>query len=172
MKLRIFVMFVLLAFPSAGLVRLPARAQTFFSGLAIDGIRCDTSEGAVEHVHSHLQLFDRGRAQTVPAQVGIPSGAGCLYWLHTHSSDGIIHIEAPVARTFTLGQFFDIWDMDLNRTTAAGIHARRGTVLHVTVNGRPWTADPRAIQLRDRDEIVIQSGPPFVSGHAADWAHI
>ena len=26
---------------------------------------------------------------------------------------GYIHIESPVIRAFTLGQFFDIWDQDL-----------------------------------------------------------
>ncbi len=34
---------------------------------------------------------------------------GCFYWLHTHTEDGIIHIESPVQRTFTLGHFFAIW---------------------------------------------------------------
>lgn len=143
-----------------------------FGGLAIDGIRCDASEGAVEHIHSHLQLFDRGRLAGVPGQVGIPQGAGCLYWVHTHSDDGIIHIESPVIRTFTLGQFFDIWDTTLSRTQAGGIRARHGQTLRVTVNGRRWTGDPRSIPLRDREEIVIQNGPPFTTGHPADWSKL
>jgi hypothetical protein len=139
-----------------------ASAQTMFGGLAIDGISCDTMEGAVEHVHSHLQIFNRGRAVTVPAQIGILASGGCLYWLHTHSADGIIHIEAPVKRTFTLGQFFDIW----------GRSIPHGKSLRVTVNGKRWTGDPAKIPLRDREEIVVQTGPPWGRAHSADWSNL
>ena len=47
-------------------------AQSLFGGLPIDGIHCDSEEGSVEHVHTQLQLFNRGHAVTVPAQIGIP----------------------------------------------------------------------------------------------------
>lgn len=33
----------------------------------------------------------------------IASGT-CFYWLHTHAADGIIHVESPVHRVFTLGK--------------------------------------------------------------------
>ncbi len=150
----------------------PARAQSMLAGLPIDGIRCDVSEGAVEHVHTHLQLFDRGRAVRIPGQIGIPSSGGCLYWIHTHADDGIIHIESPVTGTFTLGQFFDIWDKTLSRTQADGVRTGRARALRVTVNGKRWRSDPRSIPLRDHEEIVIQSGPPFVAGRHADWSRL
>ena len=132
-------------------------AQTMFGGLPIDSIRCDSMEGAVEHIHAHLKLTDRGRPLEVPAGIGIPQGGGCLYWLHTHSADGLLHIESPVVKTFTLGQFFDVWGQKLNRTQAAGVHAARGHVLRVVVNGKVWKGDPRAVPLRDHEEILIAS---------------
>lgn len=141
-----------------------------FSGLPIDGISCDASEGAAEHIHTHLQLFDRGRSIAVPADIGIPPGSGCLYWVHTHSSDGMIHIEAPVVKPFTLGQFFDVWGDTLSRTQASAVRASKGRRLRVMVNGKAWTGDPRSIPLRNHEEIVIQNGPPYVSGHSADWS--
>jgi hypothetical protein len=150
---------------------MPVRAQ-MFAGLPVDSIQCQSSEGAAEHVHTHLQLFNRGHAVAVPAQIGIPEGAGCLYWVHTHSADGIIHIEAPVVRTFTLGQFFDVWGQDLSRTQAGPLHATRGRNLRITVNGKVWTKDPRSIPLRDHEEIVIQNGPPYVAGRPADWSSL
>jgi len=147
-------------------------AQSFFGGAPIDGISCDTMEGAVEHIHSHIVLVDRGRPVAVPAGVGIPSGYGCLYWVHTHTSDGFIHIEAPVKRPFTLGQFFDIWGMYLSTTQAASVQAKRGHRLSVWVNGVPFAGDPSKIVLRNREAIVIQNGPPFVKPAKVDWGSL
>jgi hypothetical protein len=148
-------------------------AQSFFGTLPIDGIRCDRDEGALEHLHVNLQLYERGRAVSVPANVGIPQGSNCLYWLHTHSSDGFIHIESPVKRTFDLGEFFDIWGPELSWTKAAGVTAPHGARLSIWVNGTPWRGgDPRAIPLRDREAIVIQSGPPFAKPARPDWSQV
>ncbi|MBV8197981.1 MAG: hypothetical protein JO263_07585 [Candidatus Eremiobacteraeota bacterium] len=148
-------------------------AQSFFGGLPIDGIHCDRQEGAAEHIHALLSLYDRGRRITIPANVGIPVGAQCLYWLHTHSDDGIIHIESPVRRTFTLGEFFDIWGPELSGTRAGSMSASRGQRLAIWVNGVPWQGhDPRSIVLRDHESIVIQNGPPFTHPPKPDWSKL
>jgi hypothetical protein len=149
-----------------------AQAQMVFGGAPIDGIRCESTEGAVLHIHQRLQLFDRGRAVDVPAGIGIPSASNCLYWLHTHTNDGIIHVESPQRRSFTLGQFFDIWGQELGRVQADGVRAARGQRLRVTVNGRPYGGDPRAIVLRDHEEIVIESGPPYGHPHPYNWSRM
>lgn len=139
----------------------PARAQ-MMGALPIDGIKCEGMEGAVVHIHQHLQIFDRGRAVKIPAQIGIPEGKGCLYWLHTHTDDGLIHEESPVRRTFTLGQFFDIWGQELSWYAAGPVRAVKGRKLVIQVNGHGYKGkDPRAIQLHNHDEIVIQAGPPW-----------
>jgi hypothetical protein len=169
MRYRTLVLFSCLALCAAPRA---AHAQAFFGSLPIDGIPCQSSEGAVEHIHSHLQIFDRGRAVGVPALVGIPVSGNCLYWLHTHADNGIIHIESPVVRTFTLGQFFDIWGMALGPSKAASLSAPHGQTLAVTVNGKAWKGDPRAIPLRDHEEIVIQLGPPYGAPVKADWSRI
>ncbi|MGA8534925.1 MAG: hypothetical protein WB615_12530 [Candidatus Tumulicola sp.] len=148
-------------------------AQSLFGGLPIDGVGCNATEGAVEHVHAHLQIFNRGRSVQVPQGIGIPQGAGCLYWVHTHSADGYIHIESPVRRDFTLGQFFDIWGPELSWTHAAGATAARGSRLLIWVNGAPWHgSDPRTIVLRDHESIVIQSGPPLAKPAPSDWSKL
>ncbi|MGC1380845.1 MAG: hypothetical protein WA814_07450 [Candidatus Baltobacteraceae bacterium] len=146
-------------------------AQSFFGGLPIDGIQCDRVEGAAEHVHASLQLFSHGKPVAVPSGIGIPQGAVCLYWLHTHDGSGVIHIESPVKRPFTLGQFFDIWGPDLSWTRAASVTAPRGQRLSVWIDGNPWHGgDPRAIVLRDHETIVIQNGPPFAKPAKTDWS--
>jgi len=88
---------------SAGTVRAAGLAN----GAPVDGIKCDAMEGAVMHIHQHLAIRDHGKAVTVPDDVGRPLAAQCLYWIHTHTPDGIVHIESPGFRTFTLGEFFD-----------------------------------------------------------------
>ena len=84
-------------------------AQSSYGRLPIDGIRCDANEGAVEHVHALAADLRSRTTVAVPANIGIPQGGGCLYWVHTHDGRGYIHIESPVKRAFTLGEFFDIW---------------------------------------------------------------
>ena len=64
--------------------------------------------------------------------------------LHTHSADGLIHVEYWRATTFTLGQFFDVWGQRLD-----GSHLMEfeGTVTAL-VDGIPSTL-VRDIPLRD-----------------------
>jgi hypothetical protein len=148
-------------------------AQSYFGGLPIDGVSCDRMEGSVEHIHAMLQLYDRGRAVTVPQGVGMPAGGTCLYWIHTHDDKGYIHIEAPVKRPFTLGQFFDIWGPDLSWTQAGDVSAPHGKRLSIWVNGEAWNGkDPRSIVLRDHETIVIQNGPPFAKPAKPDWSNL
>ena len=42
-------------------------------------------------------------------------GGKCIYWLHTHAPDGVIHIESPFERVYTLGNLFDIWHQPLSK---------------------------------------------------------
>ena len=151
------------------LLSVPGRAQNMLGGLPIDGIRCDYGEGAALHIHANLQMYDRGRKKLVPSNIGIPMAAGCLYWMHTHSDNGMIHIESPVNQLFTLGQFFDIWQVNLNRSQADGLSAGRGRVLRFVVNGRVWTKDPKLIPLRNHETIVIESGPPYAVLRKPNW---
>ena len=92
---------------------------------------------------------------------GYAVARGCLYWVHTHTPDGIIHIEAPQARTFTLGDFFHIWGQPLGKTVAASAHAPNGSTLHVWVNGKAYVGDPSSIPLNAHTDITIEAGPPF-----------
>jgi hypothetical protein len=128
----------------------------------VAGIACDAMEGNRMHTHQHLVLLDRGKEVPIPADVGQRPDRNCLYWIHTHTADGIIHIESPTPRTFTLGDFFTIWGQPLDRTRAAAMRGAKGEALRVWVDGKPYTGDPRAIPLLVHTDIVIEAGPPFV----------
>ncbi|HZO94276.1 MAG TPA: hypothetical protein VFB22_10975 [Candidatus Baltobacteraceae bacterium] len=131
------------------------------TGQTIDGIRCDQMEGSVLHIHQHLAVLDHGKPVGVPEDVGRPLIAGCFYWLHTHTPDGIIHVESPSFRTFTLGNFFDIWGQPLSRTDVAGAKPRKGEHVQVWVDGSRYTGDPRKIELTQHLDVTIEVGPPY-----------
>jgi hypothetical protein len=131
------------------------------AGQTIDGISCDAQEGQRIHIHQHLVIFDHGKQVDIPPTVGQPAARRCIYWLHTHTPDGIIHIEAPMDRTFTLGDFFKVWGQPLSRTEASSARAAKGGALKIWVDGKAYKGDPRAIGLAAHADIVIQAGPPF-----------
>lgn len=150
-SLSIILLVVSLAAPAAGEVP---------TGQMIDGIRCDRAEGAVFHIHQHLALFESGRSVPIPEDVGRPVTGACLYWIHTHTPDGIIHIEAPLFRAFTLGNFFDVWGQPLSRTAAGPAKSSPGA-LRVYVDGAPYRGDPRKIELAQHTDVTIEAGPPY-----------
>ena len=82
-----------------------------------------------------------------------------------HAQDGVIHVESPTTRTYTLGQFFAIWGQPLSKTQ---VGPATGT-LTVFVNGKPYTGDPAAITLGSREDIQIDVGTP-VPFKAVDWS--
>jgi hypothetical protein len=139
----------------------------------INGISCDTAEKVAFHIHAHLAIFADGQPVTVPYGIGIGQpwqiqqssegpfvvGGSCFYWLHTHTQDGVIHIESPVQRAFTLGDFFAIWHQPLS---ASQVATAQGPVI-AYVNGERTAGDPNTIALEAHGLIqldVVLDVPP------------
>ena len=78
-------------------------------------------------------------------------------WLHTHAADGIVHIESPVNRMFTLGAFFDIWGQPLGRHLVGRTHG----VITAFYNGHVFSGNPRKIPLRAHSQIELEIGDPL-----------
>ncbi len=144
----------------AALVLWVATIAVVPQGETVDGIKCEAMEGTVLHIHQHLAIYDHGRPVPSPEDVGRPIFGACFYWLHTHTPDGIIHVESPTFRTFTLGQFFAVWGEPLSRTNVAGAKPRPGERTLVWVDGNVWTRDPKSIDLTQHLDVTIQVGPP------------
>ena len=120
-------------------------------GETVDGISCQTSEQVVYHIHAELMVFVAGESRVIPEGIGI---VGCFYWLHSHTRDGIIHIESPVDRIYSLGNYFDIWKQPLS-TTQVG--PATGAV-NAYVNGVRFSGDPRSIPLTPHAIIQLNVG--------------
>ena len=129
----------------------------------IAGLPCERGEKLNYHVHSFLAVFVEGQQVQVPANIGINVQERCYFWLHTHDASGIVHVEAPQQRDFTLGQFFAIWDRQLSATQLLNKTVDAGHQIKVTVNGVEVSGDPSQIKLQDKISIVVQYGPPFAT---------
>jgi hypothetical protein len=114
-------------------------------------------EGTAVHIHQHLDLYVDGRKVTVPAGIGIDPAVGFAP-LHTHDPSGVLHVESPTVRTYTLGQFFAVWGVRFTPSCLGGYCAGGGRQLRVFVDGRPVRGDPTALTLEPHQEIVIAFG--------------
>jgi hypothetical protein len=126
---------------------------------AISGVECHRGEFNNYHVHSHLDVFVDGQKEQVPDNVGILSSPSCLYWLHTHSgAEGVIHVEAPETRDFTLGQFLDIWKQ--TRDSAGLFESVAGMNATAYVDGNQFEGNYRDVKLDSLREIALVYGEP------------
>jgi hypothetical protein len=119
-----------------------------------------TAEGQAVHIHQHLDLYVAGKKVTVPAQIGIASSGAFLSDLHTHDATGIMHVESPTIRSFSLGQFFAVWGLRLDGKCVGSLCASGDKVLHAWVDGAPVAGDPTRIVLAEHQEIVLAFGTP------------
>jgi hypothetical protein len=134
---------------------------------SVDGVNCDPTEAFTFHIHAHLDMIVDNKFVTIPAGIGIKPNE-CLFWLHTHTSDGIIHIESPATRIFTLGQFIQVWDNTPIISPTFEKLTNGDTNLKVFVNGKEVKDSFDKIALSAHDEIVIISGsvpPSFPSSY-------
>lgn len=149
-----------------------AEGRLALASSTIDGIRCQGTEQVLFHIHVHLTVFVNGAPRRIPYGIGIPgaqitlTSAGryvaagrCFYWLHTHAADGIIHIESPVRRTYTLGNFFDVWGQRLSPSQVGPVAG------HVTAlySGQVFRGSPRDIPLTTHAQIQLDVGRPLVA---------
>lgn len=115
-------------------------------------------EGQRLHIHQHLDVVIGGYGYAVPAAIGIDAHGRFISPLHTHDYSGIIHVESPVIRTFTLGQFFDVWGLRFSSKCIGGYCATGKKRVWVFVNGKLVLGNPRAVALRAHQEIVVAYG--------------
>lgn len=131
------------------------------SSFSIDS--CISDASVVYHIHPKLSIIIHGTQSPIPYNIGnVP---GCTKPVHTHDSGydpatqpAIIHVESPVVRTFTLGDFFHVWGQVLTLTQVL-TYANDGTnVVSMKVGGVSSSAFGNLV-LADGQQIVISYGP-------------
>ncbi|MGC2427699.1 MAG: hypothetical protein WA421_11735 [Nitrososphaeraceae archaeon] len=110
----------------------------------------------VLHLHQHLNVTADGARLIVPKNIGIDAplyidhslgryGLQGLAPLHTHDDSGTIHVESNANRTYTLGEFLNIW---------GGLNLS-GKTVKATVNGSEPVSDFRNLILKDGEQITL-----------------
>jgi hypothetical protein len=116
--------------------------------------------GTAEHYHVHLDVLVNGKPVIVPANLGIDQSSGQMSYLHTHTPDGIVHIESGrVGEPFSLGQLFTEWNVRLTATQLGALKIDSNDTLVLYVNGKKMLGDPARLRLRRHQEIALLYGP-------------
>lgn len=155
----------------AGSIATP-RAQ---SVRPIDGVGCLGSEQLAYHKHQHVMLYIDGKAATIPALIGIPTGtkngqlySKCFYWIHVHDTSGIIHVESPTTRIYPFGDFLDIWSatsktaVPPSAAEIGAIKAAKPGQITAFYNGKQWRGSYRSMPLKPHAVITLEVGKPII----------
>jgi hypothetical protein len=139
-----------------------SQAQTIVNSAypPVDGVSCDQSEQLAYHIHAHLTMYINGSQVSLPQGVGIAPDSSCYYWLHTHDTTGVIHIESPTQHIYTLGNFFDEWSNEfssLNFPSQLNLDTSGWTAY---VNGKLYTGDFRNIPLNSHTLVTLMYNSP------------
>lgn len=112
--------------------------------------------GTADHYHAHLDVIVDGEPVPVPTNVGIDPGSGQMSAVHTHSPDGIIHVEAETkGQPFTIGQLFTQWDVRLTADQMGSLRTVDDKSLRAYVDGKEVNGNPAMIRLADHQQIAL-----------------
>jgi hypothetical protein len=133
----------------------PANQERLDERLAAIGLPALPQEGFAVHIHAHLDVFVNGKRVRVPAGIGIADTF--ISPLHTHDASGIVHVESPTVRRFTLGQVLAVWGVRFRSHCLGGYCAGGNKLLRVYANGKLVT-NPSSLRLTSHQEIVLAFG--------------
>ena len=108
------------------------------------------------HAHVLLSVFRHGQPVKVPAGIGFDARGGHSS-LHTHTPDGVIHMEADDPYPYELRQVFVAWGVAFDEQRLGGDVSAGDERVHVYVNGQPASAGPTLV-LEDGDNVVVAFG--------------
>lgn len=115
-------------------------------------LRSTTDMATEYHIHPELSILVNGVEVSIPRNLGV--AATGMTAIHTHDEKGIIHVEAPIKKDFTLGDFFAVWGKDFSRMKILDYVVDEKSEIMVTVNGGRVDTYENTL-LQDGDKIII-----------------
>jgi hypothetical protein len=137
--------------PAAALVAAGVRA----AGLPLLAVPGDVVRFAV-----HLDVIVDGRPVTVPSGIGVDALARRTAPLYTSDDSGLVHVTSNSDQSvFTLGQFFDEWQVTLTRGQLGGLRASLSAPVAVYLDGSPVAGPPGSVLLTPHLQITVMYRP-------------
>lgn len=115
-------------------------------------LACTTDMATQFHIHPYLEIMINGAPYEMPTDIGIHPT--CMNALHTHDASGVIHVEAPDKRDFTLADFFAVWGKTFNKDQIIDYKIDNKYRIRETINDKN-SQDFENTILRDEDKIII-----------------
>jgi hypothetical protein len=122
-------------------------------GRQLSGSTAEDEANLLMHKHAYLNVSMDSQPLVVPANIGIDPqlhkvNSLDIYGpqkspLHTHTDTGTIHVESKIITNYTLGEFLDVWGIDLS-----------GKAVKATVDGEA-VSDFRTHVLGDGEHIDL-----------------
>lgn len=131
----------------------------------ISGLSCDSMEQNGYHIHVHFTIYINGQPLTIPAAIGIPADGTCFYWMHTHTDDGIIHIEAPQKlHNLALDDFMTLWQQGFANLNFPP-QMMQSSGWKIFVNGKPFNGVVTSplyteVTFQPHDAVTLEYGSP------------
>jgi hypothetical protein len=136
------------------------------------------NQDLAEHYHALLLIYVNGQQINLPVNLGEGDSGPCTQPLHVHASDpanGIIHIESPQLKSYTLGDFFKVWAATPNIGGPSPIVFNQNQIFSYSVgNGYELRVYMNGQQSTDYNNLVLQSHMTIVivyGNSATDWSH-
>jgi hypothetical protein len=163
----VLLVMVILASPAAA--RLEARGAPPWpapgsahvaAGVRAAGLSLQTAPGEVVRYAVHLDVIVDGRRVTVPAGIGVDSRGPLIAALYTWDSSGIVHVASDSERSgFTLGQFFDEWQVALTPGHLGGLRVSGYDPVAIYVDGSRVAGQPGSVKLTPHLQIAVTYRP-------------
>jgi hypothetical protein len=151
----------------------PGPAQ-LAAGVHAAGLTLLSAPGVVTRYAVHLDVIVDGERVTVPAGIGLDYRGRRIAALYTSDTSGIVYVDSDSERrVFTLGQFFDEWQVALTPDRLGGLGEVGGTaqdagggarnaqddVVAVYVDGARAATPPGSVRLTPQLEVTVTYRP-------------
>lgn len=120
------------------------------------GVPLLDAESEVTHTHTELIVIVDGEQVAVPANIGVDEAGGKIAALHTHRTDGILHVESPEeGDEYTLDQFFQLYGVGSTKADICTKYSMTGMCTLEVVSAESGTTD-MGVVLKDGDSLTLK----------------
>jgi hypothetical protein len=127
------------------------------AGVRVAGLPLLAAPGDVVRFAVHVDVIVDGKPVTVPSGIGVDAPARRTAPLYTSDDSGLVHVTSNSDQSvFTLGQFFDEWQVALTRGRLGGL---RAAPVAVYLDGSPVAGPPGSVLLTPHLQIAVTYRP-------------